>query len=194
MSKDFTRADVLRYLDHFRKDESVDPSHKWIGTYNQNLGHVIEFFKWLYTVRALASIIPAAACRLQGCLPPAAGSGGRGDSGILNTPSVCSNCLTKITQQDEQEVLNSKSPLSQSDLPSEQSSSQSENPNPSESANPSEQSPPSVQLVVKSIFLKSVTVKLGGSWNNIAPNFFPVLKVAVSYFNLYSLINNFGMY
>ena len=144
----------------------------------------------------LLSRPPPAGCRAV-CHRPA-GSGGRGDSGILNTPSVCSNCLTKITQQDEQEVLNSKSPLSQSDLPSEQSSSQSENPNPSESANPSEQSPPSVQLVVKSIFLKSVTVKLGGSWNNIAPNFFPVLKVAVSlqnvYFNLYSLINNFGMY
>ena len=62
---------------------------------------------------------------------------------ILNTPSVCSNCLTKITQQDEQEVLNSKAPVSQSDLPSEQSSSQSENPNPSESANPSEASPSS---------------------------------------------------
>ncbi len=25
---------------------------------------------------------------------------------ILNTPSVCSNCLTKITSQDEQDVLN----------------------------------------------------------------------------------------
>jgi hypothetical protein len=30
--KDFTRADVIRYLDHFRKDESEDPAHKWIGT------------------------------------------------------------------------------------------------------------------------------------------------------------------
>jgi hypothetical protein len=26
------------------------------------------------------------------------------------------------------------------------------------------------------MFLKSLTVKLGGSWNNIAPNFFVVLK------------------
>jgi integrase/recombinase XerD len=46
--KDFTREDVLRYLDHFRKDESVDPLHKWIGTYNQNLVHISKFFKWLY--------------------------------------------------------------------------------------------------------------------------------------------------
>jgi uncharacterized membrane protein YgcG len=61
---------------------------------------------------------------------------------ILATPTGCSNCLTKITQQDEQDVLNSKAPESESDLPSEQSS-KSENPNPSESANPSEQSPPS---------------------------------------------------
>jgi uncharacterized membrane protein YgcG len=62
---------------------------------------------------------------------------------ILTTPSVCSNCLTKITQQDAHDVLNSKAPVSEPDLPSEQSSPQSENPNPSESSNPSEQSSPS---------------------------------------------------
>ena len=61
--------------------------------------------------------------------------------GLIFTPSVCSNCLTKITPQDEEDILNSKAPVSQSDLPSEQSSPQSENP--SESATPSEQSPPS---------------------------------------------------
>jgi len=66
---------------------------------------------------------------------------------IVNTPSVCDNCLNKITPQDEQDIQNSKAPVSQSDLPSDQQaaqSSQSEsNPNPSESANPSEQSPSS---------------------------------------------------
>src|SRR5712691_9461531 len=66
---------------------------------------------------------------------------------IINPPSVCNNCLDKITQQDEQDIQNSKAPVSQSDLPSDQQapqSSQSEsNPNPSESANPSEQSPSS---------------------------------------------------
>ena len=65
----------------------------------------------------------------------------------INPPSVCNNCLGKITQQDEQDIQNSKAPVSQSDLPSDQQapqSSQSEsNPNPSESANPTEQSPPS---------------------------------------------------
>ncbi len=60
--------------------------------------------------------------------------------GLIFTPSVCSNCLTKITPQDEQDVLDSKGPVSQSDLPSELSSAQSENHNPSESTNPSEQS------------------------------------------------------
>jgi len=63
--------------------------------------------------------------------------------GLIFTPGVCSNCLTKITPQDEENILNSKAPVSQSDLPSEQSSPQSENPNPSESTTPSEQLSPS---------------------------------------------------
>jgi uncharacterized membrane protein YgcG len=64
---------------------------------------------------------------------------------IVNTPSVCDNCLNKITPQDEQYIQNSKAPISQSDLPSDQQAPQSSqpesNPNPSVSANPSEQSP-----------------------------------------------------
>ena len=62
--------------------------------------------------------------------------------GLIFTPSVCSNCLTKITSQDEEDILNSKTPVSQSDLPSKQSSPQSENPNPSKNST-SSQSPPS---------------------------------------------------
>jgi uncharacterized membrane protein YgcG len=66
---------------------------------------------------------------------------------IVNTPSVCDNCLNKITPQDEQDIQNSKAPISQSDLPSDQQAPQSSqpesNPNPSVSANPSEQSPSS---------------------------------------------------
>src|SRR5207245_6907947 len=66
---------------------------------------------------------------------------------IVNTPSVCDNCLNKITPQDEQDIQNSKAPISQSDLPSDrqapQSSQPESNPNPSVSANPSEQSPSS---------------------------------------------------
>lgn len=59
---------------------------------------------------------------------------------FINTPSVCSNCLNKITPQDEQDILNSKAPISQTDLPSEQTTSSSEsNPSPSESGSPAEQ-------------------------------------------------------
>jgi hypothetical protein len=66
---------------------------------------------------------------------------------IINIPSVCNNCLNKITPQDEQDIQNSKAPVAQSDLPSDQQAPQSSqpesNPNPSESANPTEQSPSS---------------------------------------------------
>lgn len=65
--------------------------------------------------------------------------------GSFIRPNVCDNCLTTITLQDEQQVLNSKSPVSQSDLPSEQPSSapspSGNNPGPSESGNPGGQSP-----------------------------------------------------
>jgi integrase len=47
--RDFTRADVIRYLDQFRKDDELDPTHKWIGTYNANLVNIIKFFRWLYS-------------------------------------------------------------------------------------------------------------------------------------------------
>src|SRR5438445_6263518 len=65
----------------------------------------------------------------------------------INTPSVCDNCLNKITPQDEQDIQNSKAPVSQSDSPWDHqaapSSPPESNPNPSESANPTEQPPPS---------------------------------------------------
>jgi integrase/DNA-binding protein H-NS len=46
--KDFTRQDIIIYLNRFRKEESIDPTHKWIGTYNTNLINIIKFFRWLY--------------------------------------------------------------------------------------------------------------------------------------------------
>jgi len=46
--RDFTRADIIKYINHFKKSESEDPKHKWISTYNTNLINVIKFFKWLY--------------------------------------------------------------------------------------------------------------------------------------------------
>jgi integrase len=46
--KDSTRTDVIDFLDTFRKTETQDPLHKWIGTYNVFRIHLIRFFKWLY--------------------------------------------------------------------------------------------------------------------------------------------------
>jgi integrase/recombinase XerD len=46
--KDFTRADVITFMKQFRKEDSEDPTHRWIGTYNTNLVNVSKFFKWLY--------------------------------------------------------------------------------------------------------------------------------------------------
>jgi hypothetical protein len=47
--KEITRDNLLAFLDSFRKPESVDPLHKWIGTYNINRIHLTRFFKWLYS-------------------------------------------------------------------------------------------------------------------------------------------------
>ena len=38
----------VRVLDNFRKPESVDTLHKWIGTYNIHRICLTRFFKWLY--------------------------------------------------------------------------------------------------------------------------------------------------
>jgi hypothetical protein len=46
--KEMTREDILSYLDSLRKPEASDPMHKWIGTYNLYIMHLIRFFKWLY--------------------------------------------------------------------------------------------------------------------------------------------------
>jgi hypothetical protein len=46
--KEMTRKDILSYLDRLRKPESVDPLHKWIGTYNLYKDLITTFFKWLY--------------------------------------------------------------------------------------------------------------------------------------------------
>ena len=43
-----TRQDVIAYLDSFRKPETFDPLHKWIGTYNLYGIYFLRFFKWLY--------------------------------------------------------------------------------------------------------------------------------------------------
>ena len=45
--KQITRDDLISFLDSFRKPESVDPLHKWIGTYNTYRIYLTRFFKWL---------------------------------------------------------------------------------------------------------------------------------------------------
>jgi hypothetical protein len=47
--KEITRDNLLAFLDSFRKPESIDPLHKWIGIYNINRIHLARFFKWLYS-------------------------------------------------------------------------------------------------------------------------------------------------
>jgi integrase/recombinase XerD len=43
------REDILSLLDSLRKPESVDPFHKWVGTYNTYNMLLARFFKWLYS-------------------------------------------------------------------------------------------------------------------------------------------------
>jgi site-specific recombinase XerD len=46
--KQITRQDILDFLDRLRKPESVDPLHRWVGTYDQNRIVLLRFFKWLH--------------------------------------------------------------------------------------------------------------------------------------------------
>lgn len=43
-----TRDNILTFLDSFRRADAADPMHKWIGTYNLYLVHLVRFFKWLH--------------------------------------------------------------------------------------------------------------------------------------------------
>jgi integrase len=43
-----SRNDIVSFLESFRKPETFDPLHKWIGTYNICRIHLLRFFKWLY--------------------------------------------------------------------------------------------------------------------------------------------------
>jgi integrase/recombinase XerD len=46
--EDMTKDDILAYLNKLRKPESDDPTHKWIGTYNNRQMLLNKFFRWLY--------------------------------------------------------------------------------------------------------------------------------------------------
>lgn len=46
--KDIAKDDILAYLNKLRKSESADPTHKWIGTYNNRQMLLNKFFRWMY--------------------------------------------------------------------------------------------------------------------------------------------------
>jgi len=46
--REVARQDIIDFLDSVRKPETLDPMHKWIGTRNLYLVHLVRFFKWLY--------------------------------------------------------------------------------------------------------------------------------------------------
>jgi integrase len=46
--KDLVRADIITFLETYRKTETQDPMHKWIGTYNIYQIHLLRFLKWLH--------------------------------------------------------------------------------------------------------------------------------------------------
>jgi integrase len=46
--KDLSRTEIIAFLDTYRKTETQDPLHKWIGTYNIFQIYLLRFFKWLY--------------------------------------------------------------------------------------------------------------------------------------------------
>jgi hypothetical protein len=48
--KEFTRDDVMQFLDSSRKPEESDPLHKWIGTYNIYRVLLIRFLNG-YTIQ-----------------------------------------------------------------------------------------------------------------------------------------------
>ncbi len=42
------KQDILNYLNGLRKPESIDPTHRWIGSYNIRQMIFLKFFRWLY--------------------------------------------------------------------------------------------------------------------------------------------------
>ncbi|MDQ5869944.1 MAG: hypothetical protein M3530_09505, partial [Thermoproteota archaeon] len=46
--RQITREDIISFLNSFRKPEPIDSLHKWIGTYNLYLVHLVRFFRWLH--------------------------------------------------------------------------------------------------------------------------------------------------
>ena len=45
--RELARDCIVAYLDSFRKPETTDPLHKWIGTYEPTRIMLLRFFRWL---------------------------------------------------------------------------------------------------------------------------------------------------
>jgi hypothetical protein len=43
-----TKSDILAFLNSFRRNETTDQMHRWIGTSNTYRIHLLRFFKWLF--------------------------------------------------------------------------------------------------------------------------------------------------
>jgi hypothetical protein len=41
-------ADITDYLNSLKKSEIINPTHKWIGTYNVRQTIPSKFFRWIY--------------------------------------------------------------------------------------------------------------------------------------------------
>jgi integrase len=46
--KRMKRDDIIAFLNSLKKQEDIDPLHKWIGSYNNYLALLTRFFRWLY--------------------------------------------------------------------------------------------------------------------------------------------------
>jgi hypothetical protein len=51
------REQILSFLNTKQKDDNVDPAKRWITTWNDYLGTVKHFFRWLYNQRGKEDLI-----------------------------------------------------------------------------------------------------------------------------------------
>jgi integrase/recombinase XerD len=53
------REQILSFLNTKQKDDNVDPAKRWITTWNDYLGTIRHFFRWLYNQRGKEDLIPS---------------------------------------------------------------------------------------------------------------------------------------
>jgi hypothetical protein len=52
------REQVIAFLNTKQKDDTTDPGKRWITTWNDYLGTIKHFFRWLYNQRGKEELIP----------------------------------------------------------------------------------------------------------------------------------------